>query len=199
MIEMLPEKLQKLIQIFQKFPGAGPHQAARIAFWFLNQSKASQEQLVQALNDAKIFIKVCPKCFMHFEASFNKCIFCENPDRDQKIVAVVAKEQDALAIEATGRFKGIYHILGGTISSKKEAASLHIKEFLERVTSLNPKSEIVLAFDQTTDGEATSLYLKKSLEKYPVKITRIGRGLPSGGAIEYTDEETMLSAMENRK
>jgi len=196
---MLPEKLQKLIQIFQKFPGAGPHQAARIAFWFLNQSKASQEQLIQALNEARNFIKVCPKCFMHFEASFNKCIFCENSNREQKIVAIVAKEQDALAIEATGKFKGIYHVLGGTISSRKDASSLRIKELLERVASLSSKSEVILAFDQTTDGEATALYLKKSLEKYPIKITRIGRGLPSGGAIEYTDEETMLSSLENRK
>lgn len=179
-------------------PGIGPHQASRIAFWFLNLSRSGQQQFIQSLNEARQSIVVCPTCFMHFEASLGKCTFCQDPSRDQNVIAIIAKEQDALALEATGEFKGVYHVLGGTLSLRRNPDHLTLPALLRRLQDTPPK-EAILVFDQTSEGEATAAYVEKSLRDKVSHITHLGRGVPSGGAIEYADSATILGALENRK
>jgi len=193
--------IQKLIDIFSKFPTVGPRTAARFVFYLLGKKKEETDELVAAIQNLKKNVKICSFCFKPFESEDHLCPICANPIRDKSLICIVEKETDLLSIEKTKKYKGLYFILGGTVSRLKKAdiEKLRIKELEERIKKHPEIKEIILAINPTLEGEATTLYLERLLKPYNKKITRLGRGLPVGGELEYADEETLKSALEGRK
>jgi len=212
-----PKSIQKLIDLFSKFPTVGPRTASRFVFYLLNQSKGEVENLISAVDELKKNIKICQFCFNPFEGGGELCQICQNPSRDKTLLCIIEKETDLVSIEKTKKYQGLYFILGGTISTlkKTDIEKLRFKELEERIKDSEigeedkPSSspfavaqvikEIILAINPTTDGEATALYLERILKPFGKKITRLGRGLPVGAELEYADEETLGNALEGRK
>ncbi len=195
---MYSQSVQKLIKLFTKFPTIGPRTAARFVFYLLKLSKEEIDELINSISTLKEKVKLCSFCFKPFEGEGELCEICQNPQRDKTLLCIVEKETDLVPIEKTQKYKGRYFILGGTVSKLKQEdiEKLRIKELQERVKDIK---EIIIATDATTEGEATALYLERMLKPLNIKITRLGRGLPVGGELEYADEETLGSAFEGRK
>jgi len=212
---MYPPSIQKLIDLFSKFPTVGPRTAARFVFYLLRISKEEVNELLKTISELKERVKSCSFCFNQFEGEKNICDICFSPSRDKNIVCVVEKETDLNSVENTKKYNGLYFVLGGTISGlkKNDIDKLRIKELIDRIKnpsgfgiSAGQFQEIILAINPTTEGEATSLYLERELKPLTcseqgrtIKITRLGRGLPIGGELEYADEETLKNAFEGRK
>lgn len=188
--------LLKLIEHFQRFPGVGPRSAERMAFHILNQDISQIEDLSKTILEAKTQIKKCSVC--QNLSSNDPCEICSSDSRDKKIICVVSESKDLLAIDKAN-FKGMYHVLGGLISPIDGIGpdSLTIKELINRV-GVNDFSEIIVALDTSTEGEATTLYLYRILSPICNRITRLGFGLPVGTQLEYADELTLSRALENR-
>ncbi len=197
---MYPPLIQKLIDLFSKFPTVGPRTAARFVFYLLKLSKEEISDLVLAISKIKENIKLCKLCFLPFEGEGEICQICSNPSRDKNLLCIIEKESDLLSIENTKKYKGLYFILGGTISALKKSPSKELRkeELLARVKDSEFK-EIIIAINPTAEGESTALFLERLLKSLGKKITRLGRGLPVGGELEYADEETLGSALEGRK
>jgi len=210
--------IQKLIEKFSKFPTIGPRTAARFVFYLLRADQKEIEEMISSISQLKKDIKSCSFCFNQFQPSLasasagkgtgNLCSICSNPSREKSLLCVVEKESDLEALEKTKRYKGLYFILGGVISTlqKKDLEKIRINELQNRIR--NPESfnlfgvnfkEIIIATNPTPEGEATALYLERKLKPLGKKITRLGRGLPVGGELEYADEDTLGSALEGRK
>jgi len=198
---MFPPSIKKLIDLFSKFPTVGPRTAARFVFYLLKLSKEEIENLTGAISDLKSAIKICPLCFNPFQSEGELCQICANPSRDKSLLCIIEKETDLLVIEKTKKYNGLYFILGGTVSRLKKAdiEKLRTKELEEMVKNHPEIKEIIIAVNPTTEGESTALYLERLLKPLAKKITRLGRGLPVGGELEYADEETLGSALEGRK
>ncbi len=206
---MFPPSFKKAIEEFKKFPGVGQKSAVRFAIYLSKLSQKNFEELLLALNTMRQKIIFCEFCFQPFEPSELQeklCPICSNPSRTQ-ILCVIEKETDLIALEEPGFFKGFYFILGGVLNrfTKDEIKKLRVKELKERIA--NPAKfglkvnfkEVILALNPTAQGQATSLYLERILKPLKIKITRLGRGLPTGGELEYADPDTILSALEGRK
>lgn len=201
---MYPDSVQKLIDLFSKFPTVGPRTAARFVFYLIKIPKEKIEELTKAIEELKTKIKLCPLCFGSFEGKGELCPICQDPRRDKSLVCLVEKEVDLEAIEKTKKFKGVYFVLGGTISGfEKEKVKKKIEEKVEKLLKRIEKDpaikEIILALNPTTEGQNTTLWLQRKLKGLNKEITQLGRGLPVGGELEYADEETLSSALENRK
>jgi recombination protein RecR len=205
---MFPASIQKLIEIFSKFPTIGPRTASRFVFYLLKMSGAEFKELMSAMENVKKSIKTCLLCFDKFEGETELCPLCQNAARDKTIICVVEKETDIQAIEKTKKYKGLYFVLGGTLSAATEEEIKNIKiggleERIKNPTRFGIKTEgikeVIIALNQNSEGEVTTLYLKRKLEPLGIKISRLGRGLPLGGEIEYADEETLEGAFEGRK
>ena len=198
---MYPHSIQKLIDLFSKLPTVGPRTASRFVFYLVGKSKEDVDKLVAAILDLKKNVKLCKLCFNPFEGEGELCEICSNPARDKSLLCIIEKETDLLVIEKTKKYKGLYFILGGQVSTFKKAdiEKLRTKELEERVKNHPEIKEIIIAVNPTTEGEATALYLERLLKPLNIKITRLGRGLPVGGELEYADEETLGSALEGRK
>ena len=205
---MYPPSIQKLIDLFSKFPTVGPRTASRFVFYLVGKSKEEVDKLVAAILDLKKNVKLCKLCFNPFEGEGELCEICSNPARDKSLLCIIEKETDLLVIEKTKKYKGLYFILGGQVSTFKKAdiEKLRTKELEERVKNRPEIKEIIIATNPTTEGEATALYLERLLKplnlpagRQVIKTTRLGRGLPVGGELEYADEETLGSALEGRK
>lgn len=207
---MYPSPIQKLIDLFSKFPTVGPRTAVRFVFYLLRLPNNELNDLLETINKLSEKIKICYFCFNPFEISEEKeiCQICSDPNRDRTLLCVVEKESDLITIEKTQKYKGLYFILGGTLSNlkKEDVKKLKIEELEERIKSpekfgiLNCRfEEIILAFNLTIEGESTALYLQRRLESMGIKISRLGRGLPTGGELEYADKETLCSALETRR
>jgi len=197
---MYPPSIQKLIGQFSKFPTVGPRTAARFVFYLLKIPKEEAESLQESISQLKEKVRLCSFCFNPFEGEEELCEICGNPGRDKSTLCVVEKEPDLEAIEKTKQYKGRYFILGGTVSRlrKEDVKSLRTKELIERAE--NPEiKEIILATNSTPEGENTALYLERLLAETKKKTTRLGRGIPVGGELEYADPETLKSALEGRK
>jgi len=203
LIFMYSKSIQKLIEKFSKFPTVGPRTAARFVFYLLRLSKEEIDGLINSISNLRQNIKICSSCFNPFEGEGELCEICSNKIRDKSLLSIVANETDLQAIEKIKRYKGLYFILGGTLSALKKAdiEKLRIKELEEKLKKQPEIKEIILAFNSTPDGEATALYLERLIKNLPDgrKISRLGRGLPVGGELEYADEETLSSAFEGRK
>jgi len=195
---MYSQSIQKLIKIFTKFPTIGPRTASRFVFYLLKLSKEETEELIQSISTLKEKVKLCSFCFKSFEGEGELCEICQNPQRDKTLLCIIEKETDLVPIEKTQKYQGRYFILGGNIGKLKQEdiKKLRIKELKERVKDVK---EVIIATNATTEGEATALYLERILKPLNIKITRLGRGLPVGGELEYADEETLSSALERRK
>ena len=203
---MYSPSIQKLINIFSKFPTVGPRTAARFVFYLMKLSQEEIDEIVKSVSTLREKVKLCSFCFKPFEPSTDSgqegelCEICSNPSRDKTLLCVIEKETDLMPIEKTQKYHGRYFILGGTVSRlrKEDMEKLRIKELQERIQG-SPIEEIIIAVNPTTEGEATALYLERVLKPLNKKITRLGRGLPVGGELEYADEETLGSALEGRK
>ena len=194
----LPDFIQKLISEFDKLPGIGPKTAGRLVFDLLHR-KEDIKSLAEVLKEAYGKIQLCPRCF-NLTDNQDLCQICNNPHRDKQLICVVAHNQDLEAVEKTGEFTGTYHLLNGLLSPLEGITpdKLKIKELEQRIIRDQVK-EIILALDQSMEGEATIIYLAKILAQYPANITQLARGIPMGANIEYTDEITLTSALKNRK
>jgi len=213
-----PKPIQKLIDRFSEFPTVGPRTAGRFVFYLLSLSKEELENLADLIKNLKGGIVICSSCFNPFEKidDYGICPICRSPKRDKSSLCVVEKETDLLTLEKTKKYQGLYFILGGLIrplKKEKNQQNVRLKELEERLTRQNFSSknlggqekqeikEIVLAINPTVEGEATISDLTKIIKEiFPeIKITRLGRGLPQGGEMEYADEETLSSALESRR
>ena len=198
---LLPLPIQNLIEKISKLPGVGKRQATRMVFYLISK-KEKLKEIREDLNLIEKEIVICPDCFFPFQKTKNlkKCPICSHPKRNKSIICVVEKETDLLTIEETKRFNGLYHILGGLISpvDPQSYKNLKIKRLLERIKE-NKIKEIILALPLTPQGEMTSLYLERILKKYSIKITTLGKGIPSGGEIEFADSQTIEGAFKHRE
>ena len=198
---MYSPSIQKLIDLFSKFPTIGPRTAARFVFYLMKISKEEIEELINAISNLKKTVKICSFCFNPFEGEGELCSICADSSRDRTLLCIVEKETDLITLEKTKKYKGLYFILGGTVSTfkKKDIEKLRTKELEERIKNHPETKEVIIAINPTTEGEATALYLERLLKPLNKKITRLGRGLPVGAELEYADEETLGAAFEGRK
>lgn len=200
---MYPPSIQKLIDHFSEFPTVGPRTAGRFVFYLLKMSNEEAKNLAHSLLELKEKVKLCSFCFNPFEPTNDQewlCAICRDPRRDKNIICVIEKESDLAALEKTKQYQGRYFILGGTVQKLKQEdlEILRTQELIERVKG--PEiSEVILATNSTPEGENTALYLERKLEGLNKRITRLARGLPLGGELEYADPETLKSALEGRK
>lgn len=195
---MLPESIQKLISLFNKLPGIGPKTAERFVFYLLKQSPEERRNLADGILHLKDQLGYCQQCFQI--TSKNPCPICQDLRRDRSMICVVAENPDLIAIEKTGDFPGLYHVLGGTINHLEGAGPerLTIEPLLVRIKN-NGVKEVIIATNPDIEGESTAMYLYKLLKPLNIKITRIGRGLPMGADLEYADEVTLQNAMQSRR
>lgn len=205
---MLAPVIQKLINLFSKFPTVGSRTASRFVFYLLKLSEEELKNLISAISNLKKEIKLCKFCFNPFQVESlstkddgTLCKICANPLRNKNLLCVVEKEVDLITIEKIKKYNGLFFILGGTISAlkKPDIKKLRIKELEERIKNNPNIQEIIMAINPTAEGEATTLYLERLLKSFEKKITRLGRGLPVGAELEYADEETLSSALEGRR
>ena len=193
----IAEPLRVLIEELNKLPSIGRKSAQRLALHLVKKEKKELEDLIQALTDLKDNIKFCSICFNI--SSEDICMVCKNPKRDKGLLCIVEEASDVIAIENTNEFNGQYHVLGGVLSplSGIGVEELKIKELIVRLKTEDIR-EIILALNPDTEGETTSLYLAKLLKPLGIKVTRLARGLPIGGDLEFTDEATIGRAVLNR-
>ena len=189
--------IEKLIESFKKLPSIGEKTAIRLAFYILNASNDEANEFIKSIQDAKANLKFCSKCFNISDT--DPCSICANPSRDQSKICVVEDVKDVVAMEKTHEFKGLYHVLHGTISPMDGVGpdDIKIKELLARLMDGTVK-EVILATNPRVEGEATSMYIAKLIKPMGIKVTRIAHGIPIGGDIEYTDEFTLGKALEGR-
>lgn len=189
--------IEKLIESFEKLPSIGHKTAQRLAFYMLDLSNEEVKEFTDSIINAKTNLKFCSKCFNISDT--DPCNICSNPKRDESTICVVEDVRDVLAMERTHEFKGVYHVLHGSISPMNGVGpdDIKIKELLSRIMDGNVK-EIILATNPRVEGEATSMYISKLVKPLGVKVTRIARGIPVGGDLEYTDEMTLTKALEGR-
>ena len=189
--------IEKLIESFEKLPSIGHKTAQRLAFYMLDQSKEEIKEFTDAIINAKKNLKFCSKCFNISDT--DPCNICSNPKRDESIICVVEDVKDVLAMERTHEYHGVYHVLHGSISPMNGIGpeDIKIKELLARLMDGKVK-EIILATNPRVEGEATSIYISKLVKPLGIKVTRIARGIPIGGDLEYTDEVTLAKALEGR-
>jgi recombination protein RecR len=194
---LISETLSIAIEEFSKLPGIGRKTAQRLALYIVKNEYSFAEKLANAILSLKTNLKLCERCFNISEDTI--CSICNNQKRDHSILCVVEDINDVIAIEKSNEFNGVYHVLGGVLSPLSGVTSddLKIKELMKRFGSENFK-EVILALNPDTEGETTSLYLAKMIKPFGIKVTRIARGIPIGGDLEFTDEATIGKAMLNR-
>lgn len=190
--------IEKLIESFEKLPSIGHKTAIRLAFHMLDMSKEETEEFISSIKEAKQKLKYCSTCFNI--ADTDPCPICSNPKRDQSTICVVEDVRDIMAMERTHEYKGVYHVLHGTISPMNGIGpdEIKIKELLDRIKD-NDIKEVIIATNPRVEGEPTSIYISKLIKAFNIKVTRIAHGIPVGGDLEYTDEITLMKAMEGRR
>ena len=192
-----PSSIRKLIKNISRLPGIGEKTAERLAMHILQAPRQETEQLVQSILDVKEKVRFCTKCFALSDDEL--CHICRDPARNPSLLCVVEQPADMVAIEKSGAFGGMYHILAGVLSPMNGVGpeNIRIRELLARLKG-DRVSEVVLATGTNVEGEATASYIAQLLEKYPVKVTRIASGVPMGGDLKYVDQVTLKRAMETR-
>lgn len=199
----LPKSVRNLTEAFERLPGIGPKTAARLTYYLLQAPQSEAERFSQSLVSLKKDTKVCPVCKNIDDTE--PCSVCRDSGRDLTTICVVEKPLDIISLEKSGKYKGLYHVLGGAVSPLNNIGpdELYVKELIKRLTSDDPRSEvkeIILATNANLEGETTAMYLAKLIKQIApmIRVTRIGRGLPVGSDIEYADEVTLERAMEGR-
>lgn len=197
---LLPESIQSVINSLERLPGIGPKSASRLAFYLLRAPDEVSQDLAAALANLKVKTAFCQECFNITDAGRERCEICESLRRDGSLICVVEEALDVLALERTGGFQGKYHVLQGVLSPIEGIGpdDLKIKQLIARVSNGGIK-EVILATNPSMEGDATALYLRQHLELLGVKVTRLARGLPVGGDLEYADQNTLLRALSGRQ
>jgi recombination protein RecR len=197
---LLPESIQSVINSLERLPGIGPKSASRLAFYLLRAPDEVSQDLSTALANLKVKTAFCQECFNITEAGRERCEICESLRRDGSLICVVEEALDVLALERTGGFQGKYHVLQGVLSPIEGIGpdDLKIKQLITRVANGGVK-EVILATNPSMEGDATALYLRQHLEPLGAKVTRLARGLPVGGDLEYADQNTLLRALSGRQ
>ncbi len=194
------EPMARLIEELKKLPGIGSKSAQRLAFHILRSSEDDAAALAAAIHDVKEKLRLCSLC--NNITDIDPCVYCSNPTRNQRLVCVVEEPTNIAAIEKTRHFNGVYHVLHGSLSPLHGIGPEHLRinNLLKRLER-GEVDEVILATNPTVEGEATAVYLTQQIkrERLPAKVTRIAMGIPVGSDIEYTDEVTMLKAMEGRR
>ena len=210
---MYPKQIQRIIDLFSRFPGIGPRQAARFAFFILKEKDPFIGDLRAALQEAEERIGICDTCFRMMErenGTIRSCVICADTRRETHMVAVVEKESDMRNMESMGAYRGLYHVLGGVISplDPDSPKTLRLRELYDRVearlTGAENPYEVILATNSTTEGDTTLRYIERILAPLQsthshLTISRLGRGLSLGSELEYVDEITLKNALTNRK
>jgi len=202
----IPRPIKKLIESFERLPGIGPKTAQRLTFYLLHVPQGQLDEFASALTNIKRSTVLCSKCFNIAES--DPCDICRAIGRDESTICVVEQPLDLLAIEKTGRYKGLYHVLHGAISPINNIGpeELYLEQLIPRLTGGDIK-EIIIATNPSMEGEATAMFISHEINKLKVKseklkfikLTRIARGLPTGGDLEYADDVTLIKAMEGRQ
>ena len=190
--------IEKLIDSFERLPSIGHKTAVRLALHMLDLSKEETEEFINSIINAKEKLKYCSNCYNISDT--DPCPICSSPKRDNSVICVVEDVRDVMAMERTHEFKGVYHVLHGTISPMNGIGpeNIKIKELLNRIAN-NDIKEIIIATNPRVEGEATAIYLSKIIKPLGIKVTRIAHGIPVGGDLEYTDEVTLSKALEGRR
>ncbi len=197
---ILPEPLQNLINAFERLPGIGPKSASRLAFYLLRDASDLGQDLSDALDGFKSKLAFCPECFNIMVKERERCDICDDSQRDEGVICVVEDALDVLSLERTAGYKGKYHVLHGALSPIEGVGpdDLKIHPLFERVKQENIR-EIILATNPSMEGDATALYLSQRLTGSDLRVTRLARGLPIGGDLEYADQNTLLRALSGRQ
>ena len=197
---ILPEPIQNLINALERLPGIGPKSASRLAFHFLRADESLSAELAEALTDIKKKIAYCSECFNITEAGREHCEICENPKRDGSLICVLEDALDVLALERMGAYQGRYHVLQGVLNPIEGIGpdDIKIRPLIERVERGGVR-EVILATNPSMEGDATALYINQRLVPLGVSVTRLARGLPMGGDLEYADQSTLLRALQGRQ
>lgn len=190
-----PKPFESLIAHFSSLPSIGPKMAERLVLYLFKQDEEKLVAFAESLENLK-HLSSCRDCFYISEADL--CAFCSDGSRDRTTICVVEEPLDVIAIERTGSFRGLYHVLGGVVDSGKDDETLRVAELKRRIQSTSV-TEVILATNPTTEGDMTAYFVKSKLADTGAAITRIARGLATGGDIEYADELTLSSSLENRK
>ncbi len=197
---ILPEPVQNLVNAFSRLPGIGPKTASRLTFYLLRSQDDLTQALAEALTQLKSSTAYCPVCFNITVAGRSACEICENAERDPGLLCVVEEPMDVLALERTDAFRGRYHVLHGALSPIEGIGpdKLRIRELVDRVRAGGVR-EIILATNPSMEGDYTAAYLRQQLLPLGVHLTRLARGLPVGGDLEYADQNTLLRALAGRQ
>lgn len=197
---LIPEPIQRLIDALSKLPGVGPKTASRLTFHLLRNDGSLPDELSAALAGLRSGTAICRQCFNITSAGREQCVICDNPERDRTLVCVVEEPLDVLALERTGGYRGLYHVLGGALSPIEGIGpdDLKIAELLQRVKA-GGIEEIIVATNPSMEGDATAMYLQQQAAPLGARLTRLARGLPMGGDLEYADQSTLLRALAGRQ
>jgi recombination protein RecR len=197
---LIPEPVQRLIDAFSRLPGVGPKTASRLTFFLLRGDETLSVELAEALAELKENTAYCQQCWNITTADRTLCEVCAHPRRDASVICVVEEPLDVLALERTGGFEGHYHVLHGALSPIEGVGpeDLKIADLVARVNKGGVR-EIILATNPSMEGDATAMYLQQQLAGSSTRVTRLARGLPIGGDLEYADQNTLLRALAGRQ
>ncbi len=197
-MDTTPKPVLRLIEAFSRLPGIGPKSASRLTYYLIRSQSDEASELSDALKELRERIQFCATCFNITEIS--PCPICQSDERDRSVICVVEEPLDVLAIERTHEYRGLYHVLHGVISPMDGVGpeDLRVRELIDRVAASSVK-EIILATNPSLEGENTAMYIQRKLAQSGIKITRLARGLPMGGDLEYADEVTLARALEGRR
>lgn len=200
MSNLLPRPVERLIEAFRRLPGIGPKTASRLTFYLIGAAEEESIELAAALEGLSQGTRLCSICGNITAVDVDPCMVCVDPSRDVGLICILEDPLDVVAIERTGQFRGRYHVLHGAISPVDGVGpeDLRIEELLARLDQ-GGVEEIILATNPTLEGEATAMYLRRQLDGYGLRITRLARGLPSGGDVEYADANTLGQALRGRQ
>ena len=198
-MQYLPPAMEKLVEQFARLPGIGSKSAQRLAFHVLSLPREQAAEFAQAILDAKDKVSTCPVC-QNLTEGEGPCPICSSWKRDKGIICVVAEPKDVIAMERTGEYNGLYHVLHGVISPMNRVGpdDLRIRPLVDRVAQ-GETSEVIMATNPDTEGEDTAMYLSRLLKPFGVKITRLAYGIPVGSHLEYADNATLMRALEGRQ
>ncbi len=196
----LPKPLQDVVNALSRLPGIGPKTASRLAFFLWRAPQEMSVELANALLALKTETTTCPRCFHIMAVGREACEICMDQSRQQELLCVVEEPLDVIAIERSGAYRGLYHVLQGVLSPIEGVSpqDLRIAELMRRLETETIR-EVILATNPSMEGEATAMYLRQRLQAFDVKVTRLARGLPVGGDLEYTDPNTLLRALIGRQ
>jgi recombination protein RecR len=194
----VPRSVERLIEELNRLPGIGPKTASRLTFYLLRSQEEQVRALARAIGELQEMVVICSVCYNIAESS--PCSICADSQRDRDVLCVVEEPLDVLAVERTGQYDGLYHVLHGAISPIEGVGpeDLKIAELLERIR-INPVEEVILATNPNLEGESTAMYISRQLAPLGLNVTRLAHGLPMGGDLEYADEVTLTRALEGRR